>query len=235
MTNSLSSLQWRARFLTPTLPALSILAVAWCCLILAGRCFLTSDMQYTFLVWNLFLAAVPLFFSMRLTKGQAWWKFVALAAAWLLFFPNAPYVLTDFVHLHRKSRPEVPIWYDIGLLANFGVVSLMLGIFSLRQVHKGLEARIRANWAAALVTGFALLAGFGVYLGRFLRWNSWDLATRPLTLLSDVFDRFIHPFDHPRTWVFTLMYGGTLAILYWIAVFCCRRETSTTDGSDGHG
>ena len=220
----LTTTPWRSRLLTPSLPSLSILAVGWCVILLAGRCLLTGDLQYSFMVWNLFLASVPLFFSWLLSREMNGWKFAGVAALWLLFFPNAPYVLTDFLHLHRKSRPEVPIWYDLGMLANFGVVSLLFGIFSLRQVHKALEKRVPVPFAAGLVAAFALLAGFGVYLGRFLRWNSWDIVSHPLTLLSNVADRFLHPLEHSRTWAFTIMYGGTLLLLYWIGVHCCKRE-----------
>lgn len=227
MTKLYSLVSWRARLLTSSLPMLSILAAGWCVLLLIGRIALTRDFQYTFLVWNLFLAAVPLLWSALLTKEQRIWKFWGFAALWLLFFPNAPYVLTDLVHLHKKARPEVPVWYDIGLLVNFGVVSLLFGIFSMRQVHKALEKKVPIRLAAAIISACALLAGFGVYLGRFLRWNSWDIVTRPLTLLGDVADRFLNPFDHPQTWTFTAVFGGTLMLLYWICLLGVRAERNT--------
>lgn len=218
-SNPLSSIirPWRQRPSTQPLPYLLALATLWCLLLLAGRIVFTGLAQYQFLVWNLFLAAIPLFWSRRLSASQTAARFWGCAFLWLLFFPNAPYVVTDLIHLHRKSHPAIPVWYDVGMLGNFAAVALIFGLVSLRQVHSALEQRISPLSATLLVTAAAFLAGFGIYLGRFLRWNSWDIVTRPWLLAGDIADRLMNPFDHPRTWVVTLMFGGMIALLHWIS------------------
>ena len=217
------------------LPLLAVLATGWCCAWLAGRVFLTGGGHYAFLVWNLFLAAIPLVWSRLLCRESRAWRFWAFAVAWLLFFPNAPYVLTDFVHLHAKAHPNVPAWFDVGLLANFGILALAFGLVSLRQVHGALERRVGTVAAALIVSACTLLAGFGIYLGRFLRWNSWDVLARPWALAADIADRFLHPFDHPRTWAFTLMYGGSLLLLYWMWRFSGTGEKGREDTAVSSG
>lgn len=218
---------WRNRLFSHPLQSLSILGIVWCLSILSGRMLLTGCGQYKFLAWNLFLAAVPLLWSQMLATTNRVHHFWILAALWLLFFPNAPYVLTDFIHLHRKSHAAIPVWYDVGMLVNFGVLALFFGLVSLRQVHLALEKRTSQLTAAAIISGCTLLAGFGIYVGRFLRWNSWDIVTRPLALMIDIADRFAHPFSHPRTWGFTIMYGGTILLLYWFAYLATSRSEAT--------
>jgi len=193
-------------------------------MILAVRIRFTGTDQYSFMVWNLFLAAVPLLWSSMLGRTVGALKFWVFATLWLLFFPNAPYVVTDFIHLHPKSHSAVPNWYDVGMLANFGVLALMFGLLSMRRVHAALEQRLGSVSAAIAISGCAILSGFGIYLGRFLRWNSWDIVTRPHLLLADIVDRVIDPLSHPRTWVFTLMYGGTILLVYWFAYIVMRRK-----------
>jgi uncharacterized membrane protein len=136
-----------------------------------------------------------------------------LAIAWLLFFPNAPYLLTDVLHWH--PRREAPPWLDLMLLLHFALLGTALGFASLRVVRRVVAARC-GPWVAHGFTVAALLAAsFGIYLGRFQRWNSWSVLTAPGRLSADIFSRFFWPWEHPRTWGFTLAMTGVLLTLWW--------------------
>ena len=131
---------------------------------------------------------------------------------WLLFFPNAPYILTDLFHLERRAG--VPYWYDLALILSCAWNGLMLAYASLTDMQ-ALVAR-RLGWGAGW--GFAtvalLLSSCGLYLGRYLRFNSWDILTNPLALFFDIVSRLLHPLAHPATWGVTLLYGAFLVLGY---------------------
>jgi len=159
----------------------------------------TDDPFYRFLVWNLFLAWVPfalaLLAFLRARRGVDAATAVLLVL-WLLFFPNAPYLLTDFVHL--GSSPTAPVWYDALMLSAFAWTALLLGFASLYLVQ--LIARRTLGRAAswAVVVCALALGSVGVYLGRFVRVNSWDALVRPGRLLDVVRDRLESPLDNPQ-------------------------------------
>jgi uncharacterized membrane protein len=114
------------------------------------------------------------------------------AMLWLLFFPNAPYILTDLQHL---SHPYggAPIWFDMLLINWFAWTGLLLGIFSL-FLMQDLVRRTLGRWAGwGFVLSVSALSGLGIYLGRFLRWNSWDLLLRPLDLLWELIQYALNP------------------------------------------
>jgi len=153
---------------------------------------------FLFLAWNLFLAWIPYWISLTLrstTKG----KFNRLKTGivlvlWLLFFPNAPYILTDL--LHFKNFGDLPMWYDLMLLLSFAFTGLMLGWLSLMEVQDFLKSR-HSRWVARLLTFAALiLCSYGIYLGRFQRWNSWDIVTNPVALFQDMFSVLMQPSVH---------------------------------------
>ena len=174
----------------------------------SARFLYSGQITYIFLIWNLFLAWLPLIFAWLAVR---WRKrpLPALAAAflWLLFFPNAPYLVTDLIHL--RAIDPVPLWYDLILLLDFALLGLFLTFVSLRMMHDLVGSRFGAivGWLFTL-TVFGL-SGLGVYIGRFLRWNSWDLFKRPLALLNDVWINL----DEPRT----LVVSGLLALLMLFA------------------
>jgi uncharacterized membrane protein len=202
------------RRIRPRPHALTFLSAGalWCIFLLAGRILHTGGVHYAFLVWNLFLAFLPLLaaYGLRsLRPGIAAW---AVLGAWLLFFPNAPYVVTDLLHL--RARPGVPQWFDLLLLLSFAFVSLFAGIESLRAVQRWLSTHFsrRIGWSGAFL--FLFLGSYGVYLGRFQRWNSWDLLRQPLALLQDIAGHALNPAAHPRTWAFSLGFGVLLSAIY---------------------
>lgn len=185
--------------------------------LLAGRFYLSRHWTYIFLVWNLFLAWIPYLTSLSASilyqrDPRRWWYLLLPSLLWLVFFPNAPYILTDLLHL--QYRPPVPIWYDLGLLLIFAWTGLFLAIFSLRtmQVLVSTVAGALTGWL--FVIGVVGLSGLGVYMGRFLRWNSWDLLFHPEAVLSDLLIRFANPFDYAGTFGVSIMFALFLLVCY---------------------
>jgi uncharacterized membrane protein len=168
-----------------------------------------------FLNWNLFLAFIPWFASLIITTQKQDNKFllVLIIAFWLLFFPNAPYMLTDLFHL--RPRGSAPIWYDLIVLLSFAWNGLMYGFISLMNIESMLIRYINAKFISMISAVFLFAASFGVYLGRYLRWNSWDIISNPFGLFNDILDRLTNPFDHPRTWGLTIMMGLMLNMMYF--------------------
>ncbi len=198
---------------------LNLLACLWCCAVLNVRFHLAGHHNYAFLLWNLFLAAIPLGLSLGLMRIKRLVFALPLLAVWLLFFPNAPYVLTDLMHLSPHNRGHVPLWFDLLMLLSFGLVALWYGFQSLRIVQHWFIGRYSRMTAWSVIIGSLGLSGFGVYLGRFLRWNSWDIVHRPHLLLHDIVSRLIDPWQHVQTWTFTLGFGTLLIFAYlaWIS------------------
>jgi uncharacterized membrane protein len=181
-------------------------------------------LTYGFLLWNLFLALVPYGTALlaRLAdRYDARGVTLVLLAVWLLFFPNAPYLVTDLIHL--APRQGVPLWYDLILLVTCAWNGLLLGLLSLREAHELVARRSGRGigWLFALVAIAA--SGFGVYLGRFQRWNSWDVFSRPGPLLADLAQRVLHPAAHPRTWAVTVVFSAFLALAYLAFVHATAR------------
>ncbi len=209
------------RLLSPSLPTrrtrlllITGVSALFSLALLAFRRFYTGDGSYTFLAWNLFLAAIPFFLSSLLVGVSALQRrrpaFLATLGAWLLFFPNAPYIVTDLLHL--RYRTGAPPWFDLILLVSFSTCGLLLGFLSLSDVQDVLRRRVGAL-AASVFAAAALVAGaFGIYLGRFLRWNSWDLLSQPAQLLRDVAGRVLNPLSDPKAVAVTALLSIRLSL-----------------------
>jgi uncharacterized membrane protein len=187
----------------------------WCACMIAVRVDRTGSGYYIFLLGNLFLAGVPLFFSTALriaTHRRTHWTIrLACFSLWLLFLPNAPYILTDILHLTRASH--APAWYDLALLLSCSGTGLVLGYLSLIDVQ-AIVARSFGSaygWIFALVS--LVLSGYAIYLGRFLRWNSWDVLIDPARLFG-VVDAVEHPMAHTQALSVTIVFGVILALGY---------------------
>jgi uncharacterized membrane protein len=149
----------------------------------------TGDAYYRFLVWNLILAWVPLVFAIAAYSraGRRLDLSVAvLLVPWLLFFPNAPYLLTDFIHL---GEGPAPLWYDALMLSAFAWTALLLGFASLYLVQMIVRHAFGRTvaWLAVLAT--LGLASIGVYVGRFLGLNSWDALLHPVHVAEIIRDQ----------------------------------------------
>jgi uncharacterized membrane protein len=188
----------------------------WCGALIALRSVRWQSPELQSLIWNLFLAVVPAVAAALFARSEYRRSPIVVRitwfAVWLLFLPNAPYIATDFVHLF--PRPPVPLWFDIALLLSCAATGLLLGFSSVAEVQ-AVITRSRGRTAGWALATFALLmSGFGIYLGRFLRWNSWDALVRPKELARYVAPRASHPLSHPRSFAVTLIYGVGLVLGY---------------------
>jgi len=185
-------------------------------LLVVARSIYVGQLTSTFLLWNLFLAWLPLLFA-ALAVGLARRSSpLALVPglAWLVFLPNAPYLVTDLMHLAPDGR--VPVLFDTVMLFSFALFGLALGLVSLRWMQR-LVADRWSRLGGWLFAGTALgAAGFGIYLGRYVRWNSWDLLTQPSLLLRDVLGRLTNPIDHWHTWAMSMLFVSLLIFAYWL-------------------
>lgn len=181
------------------------------------RVLYTKSTLYLFLDWNLFLAFIPwalttwMVINPRFSERKKY--LIMLLAIWLVFFPNAPYIVTDLFHLQHAS--VMPVWYDTVQIVAFAWTGLLFGFLSLAEVEKVVRHFWGKRFAILVVTGVLFLSGFGIYIGRFLRWNSWDILHHPTDLLSDISVRILHPIQHARTWGVTLFMGTLLNMIYW--------------------
>lgn len=171
---------------------------------------------FTFLIWNLFLAWIPLLMAYAawvLSLGRKWLYLIIpfIAFVWLIFLPNAPYIITDFKHL-AEPRADVPIWFDVMMLMWFSWTGMLLGVVSL-YLMQDIVHREFGRWAGWLmVFAVSALSGLGVYIGRFIRWNSWDIFADPVGLTRE----FVNGAQDPslRSIGFTVIFAGFFLFVY---------------------
>ena len=190
-----------------------MIPLAFTLFLLAVRIIVAGELVYVFLAWNLFLAWLPFAISQKLIRVNNRWKIFFLTATWLLFLPNAPYIITDLLHL--KHRPPVPYWFDVLLLFSAALNGLLLGLLSLLMVEKFLTDRYGNRISGLIILCSFFLCAFGIYMGRYLRWNSWDIITNPGEIAGDILVRVFNPFDHISTWSVTVLFGSFFYVLYY--------------------
>lgn len=182
-----------------------------------GRVQISHQLTFHFLLWNLFLAWIPYLCSLGITvlhthNPRFKWLLIVPGVLWLIFLPNAPYLVTDLLHL--ADRPPVPFWYDIGMFATFAWTGSLLGVVSLSHM----QAVIRSEVGSALSWVFVLvitgLSGLGIYLGRFLQLNSWDLILNPQRVFANIVAQLAHPLSYPRPLGVTLLFAAFLLVCY---------------------
>ena len=171
-----------------SLAALSLFVVA----MVVARVLYTRTFEHAGIAWNLFLAWVPFVLALvvyaRARSGRHRPALVALGSLWLLFFPNAPYIVTDLKHIGTGSG--IPVLYDVLLLSAAAWTGLLLGLTSLFLMHAVARWLLGVVSAWALVVGVLAASSFGIYLGRVQRWNSWDVFVRPGALLGQIANGF---------------------------------------------
>ena len=196
--------------------ALSFASAVSVALVLA-RVIRTGDFFYAGLAWNLFLAWLPLVFALlardEFQPGKSRnWRFLGFAGAWLLFFPNAPYICTDVIHLTTYLNKH--FWVDLVLVLLCALTGLVLGFVSL-FLMQGIVRRVFGRAASWLFIGaVAGLSGFGIYLGRFLRFNSWDIVWKPVALYHGIGSWAAHPLAHSTSYAFPMLFAVFLFIAY---------------------
>lgn len=187
----------------------------------AFRVVYSSTYYYSNLIPNLLLAWLPYIFSVLAASAfrshpNRWWNIFLFGIVWLAFFPNAPYMVTDFYHL--DPRPPIPLWFDISLIAIFAFTGCFLAIASLRSIHLIIERFLGKfiGWLFALLT--LGLGSLGVYLGRFSRFNTWDILLHPKSILKDIIYNLLNPLDNLGFIGFTIMFTCILLVFYLMFV-----------------
>lgn len=204
--------------------ALVLLRVLW-----------TGEPDYMFLVWNLALAwapfvlAIAVYGSYRHGASAAW--LVAPGVAWLLFLPNAPYMVTDFVHL--PNGEGVPIWFDALALAAYAGTGLLLGFASLYLMQAVAARAVGDRIVWWCVVAVLSLSSVGIYLGRFQRLNSWDAVRHPRLIAAMIRERLQAPLDNPTLITVTLFFTVFLSVAYLLAytLVAARREREEHPGA----
>ena len=172
----------------------------------------TRSVTFMFLIWNLFLAWIPYLISINLNRFTKKWVTIPMLIVWLVFLPNAPYIITDLLHV--GYNPPVPIWYDTMLLFSFAWTGLLLGFLSLLDVQHYMEKNIGKKTADLLIGVVIIICAFGVYLGRYQRWNTWDIITQPYQLFWDIISVLLHPINYMGSLGLAVVMSGVLGIGY---------------------
>jgi len=188
-------------------------------LLLLARMIATDSLAYLFLPWNLFLAFVPYWITRWMTGNisiiENKVKLVIVLAAWLLFIPNSFYIITDFFHLSNPGFGSAPKWFDLLLIFSFAWNGIICGVISLRRVEIIIALVSGKGFSILLVLGVMWLSAFGIYIGRFLRYNSWDVITDPFSLSGEIINMVIHPFENSYAWGMTLCYSVFMTLVYF--------------------
>ncbi|RKD22228.1 Uncharacterized membrane protein [Caminicella sporogenes DSM 14501] len=196
-------------------------------LMVIARVLTLKSIRYVFLIWNIFLAWLPLVFSILLFKNIKKKRPVIIfliSFLWLIFYPNAPYIVTDIIHLSRYKfyssvsyelnfNKNIKIWYDFILIMIFVFTGYILGFLSLNINHKIVKERLGSTLGWLFIVIISFLSGFAIYLGRFLRLNSWEIISNPRMLIITVLNSI-----RMESLIFSAMFGFFIFITY--ILFC---------------
>lgn len=185
-------------------------------LMLAIRIVVTGRLVFFFLPWNLFLAFVPYYIVKRLMANPGWVeskvKFCFVFSAWLLFIPNSFYILTDLFHL--KLTHDSPRWFDLTLIFSFAWNGMLLGILSIRKMETVFSLFLKTKNIFFFLYPVMWLIAFGIYIGRYLRFNSWDILTNPYSLFSEIAEMFTNPSQYTYAWGMIFCFSIFTTLIY---------------------
>jgi uncharacterized membrane protein len=176
-----------------------------------------QNLLYSYLVWNLLLAWLPLVFAVRVIdilgyKRWSSWEAIGWSFLWLIFLPNSFYMISDFIHIQEITR--VDALFDALMFTSFIYTGVTLGFSSLNLIHLQLKRRFPPRAASGWVAFTLFVCSAAVYVGRDLRWNSWDILTNPGGLLFDLSDRMLHPSSYPQMFVIIISFWVLLLSMY---------------------
>ncbi|WP_276479964.1 DUF1361 domain-containing protein [Paraflavitalea pollutisoli] len=195
-----------------------ILSLSMLCSVgmVATRILYSGERDFLFMIWNLFLAYIPYGITTFLTHNSYWAaykrRFLPTLAVWILFVPNTFYILTDLFHL--GGHDGAPLWFDMALILSFAWNGLLLGVLSVRQMEKIVETWLPGKTQWCFLYPVMLLNGLGVYIGRYLRFNSWDVLTNPFALVIDIVNLVIHPLQYLEAWAMVICFTILMYIAY---------------------
>lgn len=194
-----------------------LLSSVFSCLLLFARMIVTGSIEYIFLPWNLFLAFVPYWITQCITTNvsifENKWKLLLVSTVWLLFIPNSFYIITDLFHLTNVD--SAPKWFDLLLIFSFAWNGIIAGVLSLRRIEQIAALLKGKKYSIALVFGVMWLSAFGIYIGRFLRFNSWDVVADPFSLATEIISMVFNPFANSFAWGMTICYSVFMTLLYF--------------------
>ena len=210
--------------LSPIIWRLALLS-AFCVTQQIVRMYWSETLSYIFLPANLILAWIPLLIARQVQFEQSISKLTVLLLAWILFFPNSACIITDMIHL--KPRNDIPFLFDTTMIFTFAFTGFITGLLSALLIYQRLKKSFSALKSKLLIVFVMFLSGYGIYMGRFLRWNSWDILLHPVRILSDTFVRVANPTEHPQTYAVSIITGTLLTLTFFIL-------ESSTNSSETH-
>lgn len=181
------------------------------------RIFFFGSTAFVYILWNILLAFVPFLISsillLHTNKNNIIKPFFIIGfILWFVFLPNAPYVITDFIHLGRIRA--VPIMFDIFVLFSSAWVALLLGLYSIAHMEKILLSKFSKKVVNIIILITILFTSFGVYLGRYLRFNSWDFFISHNSLLASIGKIFTQSSNYANVYGYTLLFFFFIYISY---------------------
>jgi len=194
-------------------------SVLFSCLLVLGRIIYTGRITFLSLVWNLFLAYIPYFITQLLSTRPEWIRekkwLLFFFLAWLICIPNSFYILTDLFHLDDERNDFIaPPWYDLALILSFAWNGLILGILSVRQMEKLVEKMFSRVNGFLFLYPIMWLSALGIYIGRYLRFNSWDILSNPFQLFHDITYLLRHPLVYRGAWAMVFCYSILMTLMY---------------------
>jgi len=189
-----------------------------CLVLLVYRAINTHTLRYFFVPENLILAWAGLYFGWLLAewlKTHPWksWSSIGLSALWLFFLPNTWYLVTDFIHVYPTG--EISELYDIVLMMSVTLVGIILGYTSLYLLHHEFKKRLTPARTFLVIEAVILLSSYAIYLGRVLRWNSWDVVSNPGGLIINVSSSVLDPLGQPHAFSLAGLFFVVLSVTYW--------------------
>lgn len=185
------------------------------------RVVLPVDKSFLFLFWNLFLATIPLFISIVLlhyAKSKKFYRILPFLIIWLMFFPNAPYMLTDYRHLQGSYGWAFVI--DFITILYFALIAFCMAVISLNDIRQILSVYMNRSLLTIIVILICLLSGFGVFIGRDMRFNSWDLIGKPIEVISESVNGFFN--FHSNYW--TVLASALISVLLMLSMLVYRKK-----------
>ena len=206
------------RFLTEQseIEKLLIISSLFSCLLVGIKMTVEGVRMFMFLPWNLFLAFIPYAIVKWLMANPAWieirFRFVIIFLTWLLFIPNSFYIITDLYHLELKE--DAPRWFDLTMIFSFAWNGILLGILSVSKMETIFRIFLKNKTILFFIYPVMWLIALGIYIGRYLRFNSWDILTNPFSLLGDIAEMFLNPFRYTYAWGMIFCFSIFITLVY---------------------
>jgi uncharacterized membrane protein len=192
------------------------LSIGFSIVLVMARIAYTGKYTFIWLIWNLLLALIPYLITSWLQQRPAVQtnrlKFAAVSLIWLLFVPNSFYILTDLFHLGKFTN--VPNWFDLTLIISFAWNGLLLGVLSVRQMEKIMQPHLRGKHELLFIYPIMWLNALGVYIGRYPRFNSWDILTNPFKLITYLIELICHPVQWKYAWGMVACFSIFMTLVY---------------------